>query len=62
MTKKKFQCDSCGYYWEVGNLDRAPHNCPVCESTRIHRAVRHQRFAKKARPKIRRSISFIGGR
>jgi len=47
MTKKKIQCDECGYYWENNPAEQFPQSCPVCFSNRIHRATRHKRFAKK---------------
>jgi predicted Zn-ribbon and HTH transcriptional regulator len=63
MTLKKFQCEDCGYYWEIRSVEHAPRYCPVCESYKIHRAAKHKRFAKKSRQQIRRSYtSFIGGR
>ncbi|MCW8804825.1 MAG: hypothetical protein OQK56_00060 [Ignavibacteriaceae bacterium] len=47
MTKKKYQCEDCGYYWELNPAEQFPLNCPVCLSSRIHRSSRHKRFAKK---------------
>jgi len=32
MTKIKFQCDECGFYWEVNSDKAAPQNCVVCNS------------------------------
>ena len=57
MTKKKFQCDECGYYWENNPNEQFPQNCPVCLSSRMHRAAGHKGFAKKARVSVRRSYS-----
>ena len=57
MTKKKIQCDECGYYWESNPAEQFPQSCPVCFSNRIHRATRHKRFAKKARVNVRRAYS-----
>ena len=37
MTKKKIQCDECGYYWENNPVEQFPQSCPVCFSSRIHR-------------------------
>jgi predicted Zn-ribbon and HTH transcriptional regulator len=61
MTKKKFQCEDCGYYWEKKSAEKSPLNCPVCLSSRIHRSARHKRFAKKARNNVRRAYSFRAG-
>jgi len=57
MTKKKFQCEECGYYWEKNPAEQFPLNCPVCLSSRIHRSTKHKRFAKKARINVRRANS-----
>jgi rubrerythrin len=62
MNKKKLQCNECGYYWEIYPSEKLPQNCPVCNSNKIHRSTRHKRFAKKSRPKVRRSVTFFGGR
>ena len=58
MKTIKFQCEECGYYWEIKNSGKAPENCPLCKSEKIYKAARHKRFAKKSRPKIRRSYKF----
>jgi hypothetical protein len=34
----------------------------LCKSVKIHRSAGHKRFAKKSRPKVRRSTTFQGGR
>jgi hypothetical protein len=62
MTKKKYQREECGYYWEKNPAEQVPHFCPVCLSSRIHRSARHKRFAKKARVNVRRTHSVIVGR
>jgi len=54
VTKKKYQCDTCEYYWEIELYDKSPAQCPVCRSFKVHKSARHKRFAKKSRPKIRR--------
>ena len=56
MTKKKFQCDECGYYWENNPVEQFPQNCPVCLSSRIHRSARHKRFAKKSPCKCEKNL------
>ena len=58
MTKKKFQCEDCGYYWEKNPAEKSCLNSPVYLSSRIHQAARHKRFAKKARNNVRRAYSF----
>jgi predicted Zn-ribbon and HTH transcriptional regulator len=61
MTKKKYQCDECGYYWENNPIKQFPQNCPVCSSARIHQSTRHKRFAKKARVNVRRTHTTRAG-
>jgi rubrerythrin len=58
MTKKKYQCEDCGYYWESDPAEYFPQKCPVCFGSRIHRSSRHKRFAKKARINERRTFSI----
>ncbi|MEE9448891.1 MAG: hypothetical protein V3V72_02480 [Ignavibacteriaceae bacterium] len=58
MVRNKYQCDICTYYWETKTTESLPEACPVCSSQKIHRAKKHRRFAKKSRPKIRRSFSI----
>jgi len=58
MNIIKFQCDGCGYYWEIKYGEKIPENCPQCESKKIYKAAHHRRFAKKSRPKLRRSYTF----
>jgi rubrerythrin len=58
MTKNKFYCDECGFYWEIDSAKPAPQSCVVCNSSKVHRSSLHKRFAKKSRPKIRRSFSI----
>ena len=62
MNKNKFRCEGCGYYWKIGRSEKLIQNCPVCGSIKIHRAVKHKRFAKKSRPRVRRSVTTPGGR
>ncbi|NNL22706.1 MAG: hypothetical protein HKO83_15410 [Ignavibacteriaceae bacterium] len=62
MVKKKIKCKDCGYYWEIDPSEKVPPSCPSCKSIKIHRSARHKRFAKKSRPKVRRSVTYSGGR
>ena len=57
MTKIKFKCDECGFYWEIDSDKAAPQKCAVCNSSKVHRSSLHKRFAKKSRPKIRRKFA-----
>ena len=47
MNTVKFQCEGCGYYWEIKRGENTPEDCPLCKSKKIYRATRHKRFAKK---------------
>jgi rubrerythrin len=58
MNTVKFQCEGCGYYWEIKRGEKTPEECPLCKSQKIYKATRHKRFAKKSRPKLRRSYTF----
>ncbi|MBE7475843.1 MAG: hypothetical protein HS131_03790 [Ignavibacteriales bacterium] len=58
MRSKKYQCEGCGYYWDIRSGELTPEQCPICRSKKIYRAISHKRFAKKARPKLRRSYSI----
>jgi len=58
MTKKKYQCEECGYYWENNPAEQVPQNCPVCSNRKIHRSTRHKRFAKKVRVNVIRTRSI----
>jgi predicted Zn-ribbon and HTH transcriptional regulator len=62
MKTAKFQCESCGYYWEIKNGEHTPKYCPSCKSEKIYKAVRHKRFAKKSRPKVRGLVTNINVR
>jgi rubrerythrin len=58
MNTVKFQCEGCGYYWETKKGEKTPENCPLCKSEKVYKATKHKRFAKKSRPKLRRSYTF----
>lgn len=58
MNIIKFQCEECGYYWDIRAGEKTPEICPSCKKGKIHKASRHRRFAKKSRPKLRRSYTF----
>ena len=58
MKTIKFQCEDCGYYWEIKSGAKTAEICPSCKSEKIHKASRHKRFAKKSRTKLRRSYTF----
>jgi rubrerythrin len=61
MTKKKFQCEDCGYYWEKNPAEKFPLTCPVCSGSRIHQSAKHKRFAKKSRVNVRRTYTTRTG-
>lgn len=62
MRTTKFQCEGCGYYWEIKSGKHSPKQCPSCKSEKIHKAIRHKRFAKKSRPKVRGLVTNVSGR
>ena len=63
MTEtRRFHCSSCDYYWEVTSKVAVPQSCPSCHSEKIYRVTGDRRYSRKARQKVRRSVSsYIGG-
>lgn len=59
---RKFHCDNCGTTWEVPFSGGRPHECPSCQSTKIHRAVGQGSQARRDQGGRRGGGMGMGGR
>ncbi|MFQ5905092.1 MAG: DUF134 domain-containing protein [bacterium] len=44
MVRRRFECLSCGFGWEVSHGLPRPSRCPECDSNEIRRAIEKPRF------------------
>jgi len=57
VETKRFHCEECDYYWETTDKSSLSHSCPKCTGSKVHRFTGDRRYAKKAREKVRWSVS-----
>jgi Zn finger protein HypA/HybF involved in hydrogenase expression len=57
IETRRFHCNDCNYFWETTLKVNVSKSCPACNSEKIYRVTGNKRYSRKARPKVRRSVS-----